>query len=215
MSRCVQSVMVCPPCFMVCSEYRGLSALFSGVSKVPRCVLLVFGCVQNDICSVQVIVMCPPCFLVCPECRGLSAFFGGVSLDFVVCLECCGVPALFSCVSRMSQCARVFFLVRSECFIVCLPCLVVCPEYCVVSVLFPFVSTVFSGMSRVLRCVRLVSGVSEVLRCFRLVFWCIKNVVVCPPCFLVCLECRCVSDLFSGVSRVSRFGRFFLAVCPP
>ena len=77
---CVQSIVLCPPCFLVCSECRGVSdlflvcsecrgvsALFSGVSRVPlnlrlvfSCLRLVFWCVQSDICCVQSVVMCLP-----------------------------------------------------------------------------------------------------------------------------------------------------------
>ena len=63
--------------------------------------------------------------------------------------------------------------------------------------------------------------------CSHVVFWCVQNVVVCPPSFLVFSECRdlststsgvssvfCgVSALFSGVSRIfSSFSRVFYGV---
>ena len=76
---------MCSPCSMVCPDVREMSALFSGVSRIWRCVrlvcwydlniaefspsllvsgmlwcvVLVFGCVQNVSVSL-------PCFPVCP-----------------------------------------------------------------------------------------------------------------------------------------------------
>ena len=67
------------PCFLVC--LTRVSDLFSGVSRVPRCVGLVFWCVQR-------IAVFPPCFLVCPEYRDVAALFLLCPPCFVMCEEC-------------------------------------------------------------------------------------------------------------------------------
>ena len=92
---CVQNMAVCPPCFLLCTNFRGVSALFSDVSINSRSVHLVFCCAQNiTVCPpafwcVQNISVCPPCvqnvvdyppsFLVCPKCDGVSVLFSGVT----------------------------------------------------------------------------------------------------------------------------------------
>ena len=188
---CVRHVFWCPEyrgvssLFSGVSRSWGVSALFSGVSRLSRCVRLVFWCVQT-------FAVCPPCFLVCPD-------YLGVSTCLVVCAECGRVSALFSVEYKLSRGVRfVFWYVQKV--LVCPPCppcpeyygvsacLLVCPEYL-------WVSTMFSGVSR--------------LSC-GYVFWCFQNVLVCPPCFLVCQECCGVLILLSSMSRLSRFlCRFF------
>ena len=133
---------------------RKVSALFPGVSRLSRCVRLVFWCFQT-------VVLCPLCFLLCGECDGLSALFCDVSrmwwcvrLVFwcdqnvvvcpsflMVCPKCGGVSALFSGVSRMWWCPSCF-LARPECGGVSKCC----------------VSTFFSVLSRLSRVVPLVSS---------------------------------------------------------
>ena len=66
-----QKVTACPPCFLVGPDFYGVSALFSGGSRLWQCVRFVFWWVQT-------FAVCPPCFLVRQECCGLSVLFTGV-----------------------------------------------------------------------------------------------------------------------------------------
>ena len=109
---CVESVPVCPPCFLVCSERRSVSVLFSGAFRVSRVSALFSGvseyrnvstflsgvsivsrCVRHVFWLVQSVAVCPPCFLVCLKCHGMSVLFSGVS-------RVSRVSALFSGVSE-------------------------------------------------------------------------------------------------------------------
>ena len=140
--------------------------------------------------------MCPPCILVYP------VFSGGFRMS-----RC--VRLVFWCVQNVSVCPACFLCVKSvfPCVLrvaVCPPCILVYPEFFLVGSECRGMSALFSGVSRVSRCVRLVSdvsrlfsgvsrvlsGVSRASRCVRLVLWRVQSVVLCPPCFLLCLlEC--------------------------
>ena len=89
-------VAVYPPCFLVSLERRGVPALFSGLFKVFYCVFPLSSGVSRMWRCVRLVFLCPECFMVCPECRGVAALFSGVSRAF------CGV-------SRMSRCVLLVF----------------------------------------------------------------------------------------------------------
>ena len=82
---------MCQPCFLVCLKCRGVSTLYSSVSRV-------FSGVS------KIVAVYPPCFLVCLECRGVPTLFSSLSKVFFC------VFALSSGVSRMSRCVRLVFL---------------------------------------------------------------------------------------------------------
>ena len=105
----------------------------------------------------------------------------------MVCLKCHGVSALFSGVS-------IVFADVSRIVVVCPLCLLVFSECWDVSAL--------------------ISGVTRMWSCARLVLWCVQDVAVFRPYFMVCPERRGVSALFSGLSAF--FPSFSsVAICLP
>ena len=123
------------------------------------------------------------------------------------------VRHVFCSVSRLSRRADYVFW----CFqnvLVCPPCFLVCQECW-------SVFTLLSDVSRLSQFLCLVFGESRLSRCVRLVFWCVQNIPVCPPCFLVLPGCGGMSSFFAGMTRLSRFSCLVFsciqnfAACPP
>ena len=155
------------------SEYRfsdfvsqhclGVTALFSGVSKMSGWVRPVFWCVQN-------VRVSSSCFLVCHECVRVSVLFPAVSWYrgvppcLLLCQECCDVFTLLPGVSRRSRDVRLCFLV--------------CPGFGSVRLVCWYDQNVAVFSPSLL--------VSGILWCVGLVFGCVQNVSVSLPCFLVC-----------------------------
>ena len=170
--------------------------MFPSLSRVSLCVLFVCWCVQSVGLSSSRFLMRPQCFLVCPECHGVSALIYGVFRVswcfrlvswFVYSVTECGL--VYWCLCLSFWCVRLIFW----CFqivLVCPPCFPEFSECCDVSAFISGLSSVFCGVSRASRCVRLVFYLflcmSRMSRSAYLVFWCVQNVAVCPPSFLVC-----------------------------
>ena len=163
---CVQTFAVCPLCFLVCSDFLNVSSLFSGLSRMWRCVRYA-----------QSVAVLAPCFLVSGMLRRVrlvSWCFQNIAVFqscFLVCLECRGVYALFPGVQNTT----------------------VCPPWFVVCQVFRCFRALFYGVSRVQTFARcplcfLVLPVCSGL--FAFVFWFIQTVASCPPCSLVCPDYR-------------------------
>ena len=121
---------VCPLCFLVCSDFLNVSSLFSGVSRMWRCVRYA-----------QSVAVLTPWFLVSGMLRRVrlvSCCFQNVAVFqscFLVCLDCRGVYALFSGVSRIWRCVRLdLWCVKTSAVLA--PCFLMCPDFCELSALF-------------------------------------------------------------------------------